>query len=217
MILWFKKNNLTLDLILVFVTLVLTGLVLFRPVLSFDVLITNNMQLITNIWFARLMYLVSFFGNSPYMEVCVALFAFLFWTKQKRNEALILAIATGVSAILGIVIKNIIQRPRPIGQSVEVFANLLDKSFPSNHVLTYTVFFGLLYYLFSQFPKGGIFILFIRLVSLLLIFLIGFSRIYLGVHWFSDVVAGYTLGILFLHSSIKIYSSLSKKNKHAVR
>jgi len=128
-----------------------------------------------------------------------------------------LAIATGVSAILGIVIKNIIQRPRPIGQSVEVFANLLDKSFPSNHVLTYTVFFGLLYYLFSQFPKGGIFILFIRLVSLLLIFLIGFSRIYLGVHWFSDVVAGYTLGILFLHSSIKIYSSLSKKNKHAVR
>jgi len=87
-------------------------------------------------------------------------------------------------------------------------------SFPSGHALSSAIFFSIILFLFkNKFKKENIFIL----INSLLILLIGFSRIYLNVHWTSDVLAGIALGIFIVTFLVLIYratrGTLKKYNK----
>ncbi|MGD0237824.1 MAG: phosphatase PAP2 family protein [Syntrophorhabdales bacterium] len=108
-----------------------------------------------------------------------------------RLLALFLAVAIG-QAVLNI-LKVIFQRPRP---KTEMY--VFSYSFPSGHVFSATVIYGFCVYLTFRFIKNAT-VKWILVTSLaLLILLIGFSRVYLGVHWLSDVLAGYATGFAWL-------------------
>src|SRR3989344_385768 len=92
-----------------------------------------------------------------------------------------------------IFIKALAQRARPENALIETSTY----SFPSGHATLAIVFFSLLIYLFGKNIKNT----FIRWSfiagNIFLILLIGYTRIYLNAHWFTDVIAGFALGLLW--------------------
>ena len=118
-----------------------------------------------------------------------------------------------IATILNILLKNILQRPRPIEY------RLIDEtgySFPSGHSMVAMAFYGLLIYLIYRYEKNK-FLKYI-LISLLsiLIILIGISRIYLGVHYTSDVLAGFLISISYLIIYIKVINKFMNLNDKIV-
>ena len=105
--------------------------------------------------------------------------------------ALFFAVAIG-QAVLNI-LKVIFQRPRP---ETEMF--VFGSSFPSGHVFSAIVIYGFCIYLTFRFINNAAVKWIVATLLALLIFLIGFSRVYLGVHWLSDVLAGYATGFAWL-------------------
>src|SRR5262249_21174096 len=106
---------------------------------------------------------------------------------------------------LGGLIKQIVGRQRPLPAQVHVVQVLQSPSFPSGHVLHYTVFYGFLAFVLAtsfrpSWPRNVLIA-----VCLALIALVGPSRVYLGEHWLSDVVGGYLIGALFLVPLIALY------------
>ena len=132
--------------------------------------------------------------GSIYLVVMVAVIvgAILFIRKNWwRLLALFLAVAIG-QAVLNI-LKVIFQRPRP---ETEMF--VFGSSFPSGHVFSATVIYGFCIYLAFRFIDNAVVKWILSALLALLILLIGFSRIYLGVHWLSDALAGYVTAFAWL-------------------
>ncbi len=128
---------------------------------------------------------------------------FLLIIKNKKISLSIL-LNLGISAFLNILLKNIIQRPRP-----DEFRLISETgySFPSGHSMVSMAYYGYLIYLIFKFVKNKKLKTFLITILCILILSIGISRIYLGVHYTSDVIAGFVLSISYLI----IYTSIIKK------
>ncbi len=155
------------------------------------------------------MQFVSFFGQIPIVVLVVILFFPIFhFLGQKREAIYILTVGGG--NILALLIKNIILRPRPFSPDVKILEQAGGYSFPSNHVVHYVLFFGLLSYLLNQKKHFSPTIRLIgHIILYSLIILVSFSRVYLGAHWLLDVTSGYLLG-LFLLQLILLLPNLLK-------
>lgn len=127
---------------------------------------------------------------------------------KNKKIGLCISLNLIISTLLNVILKNIVQRPRPEGY------RLIDESgysFPSGHSMVNTAFYGLLIYLVLRNVKNSkLKYTLVGLISLLIIG-IGFSRIYLGVHYASDVLAGFLISIAylvvfttFMHDMLKI-------------
>lgn len=192
---------------LVIVFLFLTVLTYLKPLLGIDLAITRTIQEVNLKAFVSFMWLVTQIGNQPLMVFIVITVSLILFLKGLRREAVTSSLAVALGALSGSLIKMLIDRPRPSGDLVKVSVWLSDKSFPSNHVLVFTIFFGfLLYLIFKKFHKNTL-NFFLSLIFILLIASIGISRIYLGAHWASDVLGGYLLGLVWLMATIKFYNS----------
>ena len=109
-----------------------------------------------------------------------------------------------IATILNIILKNIVQRPRPDEYRLITETGY---SFPSGHSMVSMAFYGYFIYLTFKYLKNKkLKVLLIIFLSILII-LIGITRIYLGVHYTSDVIAGFLISICYLI----IYTSLVKK------
>jgi len=124
----------------------------------------------------------------------VAVTLVILWWQHHREEAKFFAVACLGALILNTGLKLFFTKPRP-----HIFPSLIAEtsfSFPSGHALGGFVMYGFLAYLLSaHFPK------FSKLIYTLAVFtiaLIGLSRMYIGVHWPTDIIAGYGIGYLWL-------------------
>ena len=132
--------------------------------------------------------------GSIYLVVMVAVVVGVILFVRKnwwRLLALFLAVAIG-QAVLNI-LKVAFQKPRP---ETEMF--VFSYSFPSGHVFSATVIYGFCIYLAFRFIRNATAKWIVSTFLAFLILLIGFSRIYLGVHWLSDTLAGYVTGFAWL-------------------
>ena len=115
-----------------------------------------------------------------------------FWKKKEANYIVINLITIFLSNQL---LKRIVERPRPEGFRI---VEELGYSFPSGHSMVSMAFYGLfIYFIYKKVKNKYIKWTSIILLALLII-LIGLSRIYLGVHYASDVLAGFLLAISYL-------------------
>lgn len=175
------------------------------PVFQPDVLITRDLQSDTASWFGLILKAVSVPGYAiPSMAITAAV-ALLLYYLGLHWESITALFAAASSLLLNYIIKTAVHRPRPTANLVEVFQNIQGFSFPSGHVMFYMAFFGFLLFLVFTLVKRVWWRYFLMSFLILLIALVGVSRMYLGEHWASDVLGGYLAGSLDLILSIIFY------------
>ncbi|MEG4146666.1 phosphatase PAP2 family protein [Microcoleus sp. Pol12B5] len=140
----------------------------------------------------------TFLGEPKLLLVICLTLGIVLLVRNHRSEAATIAIAAGGAIGLNLLLKKLFARDRP--QLWERVVNVTFYSFPSGHAMISMVIYGLLgYFLGLRFPKQRWSIYGLTVV---LIAAIGFSRLYLGVHWPTDVIAGYTAGLVWLITCI---------------
>ena len=137
----------------------------------------------------NIMKIITFLGSA--LSIILLTVLLIIVVKGKRNKILIL-INVIVTTLLNQLLKNVFQRGRPIDSIIEESGY----SFPSGHSMVSMAFYGFLIYLVykSNIKYKG---LIVGLLSVLIV-LIGISRIYLGVHYPTDVIGGFTLSLSYL-------------------
>lgn len=169
-----------------------------------DMAITAALQKQRNPWIRRFMIAISEIGF-PKLSVPLTIgVAGIFLALRFRLEAIFILLSTS-SNLLNALVKRLIKRPRPTKELVTVVRVINEPSFPSGHVMHYTNFFGLLIYLLAtNWRSGKLRDILIAICTALIVF-IGPSRVYLGAHWPSDVMAGYIYGGLWFGGIMALY------------
>lgn len=176
----------------------LSCLVYIFPPSFIDLKISLEIQEHHNLTIDHLMTFISWFGNMPVSVITVAVAALLFFIFNYRREAAF-TLLTLLSGLISTVIKLLINRPRPTKDLVRIIEITRQQSFPSGHTLFYTVFFGFMIIIMANLKFVNYYVrISVTVLSGGMILLIPFSRIYLGAHWFTDVLGGAMLGILCL-------------------
>ncbi|MBI2595777.1 phosphatase PAP2 family protein [Candidatus Daviesbacteria bacterium] len=180
------------------------------PFLPFDPEISRFLQQFHPVWFDSFMRIVSYIGDGGIRAVSIIGAFLAFFLIGRQREAIFIFISGTGSILLSLIVKFFVLRPRPdllTGQN-----SYFDPSFsyPSGHALFVVGFYGFLLFLTitnTSFRKTLPGKLLIVLFSMLIV-LIGVSRIYLGMHWFSDVLGSYLLGSIWLFVITRLYRNL---------
>jgi undecaprenyl-diphosphatase len=141
---------------------------------------------------------VTFIGDPFGLLIsCVILGAWLLERKQK-SEATTLAIAAMGAIGLNVLLKRLFSRDRPA--LWERVVDVGQYSFPSGHGMVSVVIYGFIGYILAvRYRRQQVWII---SLTTILITAIGFSRLYLGVHWPTDIIAGYAAGLVWLITCI---------------
>ena len=148
---------------------------------------------------------ITWFGSVMGIIV-VSIIVFLIF----RDKKIIVSVSSLmiISTILNSVLKLIFARIRP---NINPMVMETSYSFPSGHSMACIVLYGFIIYLvYNHVDRKSVKYGIILLLSILII-LVGFSRIYLGVHYFSDVIGGFVFGILYLFVYINVMKKVIKK------
>jgi len=184
---------------------VLTIMVKTTPLWTLDIQITRALQSISSPIFAVFMNWVSWPGFSPQSYILAALIVVAIYLFGLHWEALAALVAALLPPLINVLVKGLIRRPRPTVDLVQVLKILDSYSFPSGHVMFYVGFYGFLWFLVYTLLKRSPLRTFLLIFFGALIALVGVSRIYLGQHWPSDVLAAYLLGGIVLVGLIQFY------------
>ena len=141
----------------------------------------------------------------PVIISWVLIVAFVFYRKQWKMESYLMLGNLALAGILIVTFKNIYQRPRP-----EILHLVEEKgfSFPSGHSLAVTIMVGTLIVIFSQRIKNTVWRKIVQILLSLYIVSVLVSRIYLGVHYPSDVIASLCVGLGVLFMEFPFYDKL---------
>ena len=141
----------------------------------------------------------------PVIITWVLIVAFIFYRKQWKLESYLMLGNLTLAGILIVTFKNIYQRPRP-----EILHLVEEKgfSFPSGHSLAVTIMVGTLIVILSQRIKNTVWRKIVQILLSLYIFSVLVSRIYLGVHYPSDVIASLCVGLGVLFMEFPFYDKL---------
>jgi len=143
-------------------------------------------------------------GDVPVAAVLTLTIAGVLALAGRVREA-ILVVLTFVPRLLRTPLAEIVARPRPSPDLVQVSDSASGHSFPSGHVVGAVVLFGLLFVLAgSLIPHRGLRFL-VRLFCVFVVLATGPARVYAGVHWPSDVLGGYLFGLLALALFCRAY------------
>lgn len=140
---------------------------------------------------------ISFLGSS--ISLIILSIAQIFLNKDKK-DAKFITLNLIFIFLLNRLLKLIIARPRP---SVLSLVQENGYSFPSGHAMVSMAFYGFIIYLINMNIKNKKIKYPIIIILTILIFLIGISRIYLGVHYATDIIGGFVIGFIYLLFFIK--------------
>ena len=198
--------------IIVFIAL-LVFFALLEDVFEKEILIVDTLVYKFAVEFLRndiltvIMKAITNFGNAiPILLISIIIIV----NSQDKKVPIWIILNLFFATVLNQILKYIVQRNRPEGY------RLIDESgysFPSGHSMVSTAFYGFLIYLVIKKVKNKHLKDFLVILLGTLIVLIGFSRVYLGVHYASDVIAGFFISIAYLILFITIMSYSKKSSK----
>lgn len=185
-----------------------------RGVVRFDRTVLLSMHAHQRPGLTELARLLALLG-SPTVIVAIALIAAVVgkFARHLRGAAWTLPFAVAGAGIIIQGTKLFVHRARP-----DLFKPLLHEtgySFPSGHSLIAVAVYGLLGYFALHLAKGRAGRVAVISVTVLLIFLIGISRLYVGVHYPTDVLAGWAMGVPWLVTCLGLHEALARRSEKA--
>lgn len=183
----------------------LTNQILNSEKIFFDATITQFVDTFKSPLVTHLMLFFSFLGSSLILSLSVVIIGVLVIKKYKK-ESLLFFLIVVMGIVVNSLLKLFIQRPRPTLNPLIVEPYY---SFPSGHSMNAFIFYMTIAYLTYHFTRNKKITCIVFTISAFIIFLIGISRIYLGVHYPSDVLGGYIAGFWWFVTIIIIDRTIS--------
>jgi membrane-associated phospholipid phosphatase len=177
------------------------------PLLKWDILIANTLPAIglrSPAYVKVFMEAGYYIGNLGLMVLGV-LISFYFITKRLWQELVMLTIGMAGDSLLFYFLSNYFARARP---PTQIWNILNIPGFPSGHAAAVVVIFGLLAYLLVPNTQSAFWKTAVVVTAIFLIVFVGFTRVFTGGHYLTDVLAGYAIGIAWsglAYTLIEIY------------
>jgi membrane-associated phospholipid phosphatase len=148
--------------------------------------------------------LISWFGRPPILVFLVAAAVFYTIRRGRRRLTIFLVVTPLGGAIVDSLVKILVNRPRPVVDNP--IAHAIGKSFPSGHAMSSMVTYGSLILVFLP-AVARVRRPIALLVTAVMTLGIGISRLFLGVHFVSDVVGGWVLGLAWLLGAVAVFQT----------
>src|SRR5262245_13873616 len=165
------------------------------PLVQIDLAISQFLHAHAEPPFTAAMVVVSLAGSYLIVDASLLIGAVLAW-RRRWYDLSMLVLAVGGGELINLVLKALFARAMPT--LPDPLLTLTSPSFPSGHAMASMIFYGLIAYLIVRRVHVWRWRVLAVITGALLIVLIGFSRIYLGVHYLSDVLGGYAAGFVWL-------------------
>ena len=193
--------------------LVLLALALLVGRQAFDLPIMQALQGAGSPALYRVMVAVSWLGWQPQVTLLSVPLVLLLFARGliPESAAALLALLLGSPVYLLLAILGDRPRPYVVVEGLPVYRELTGTSFPSGHVINYVLFCGFLAYLTYTLVRHPAARRALLVPTLGLIALVGPSRIYLGQHWPSDVLASYLIGGVLLLALVALYRRAKRR------
>jgi undecaprenyl-diphosphatase len=146
-----------------------------------------------------------------------AVLAVVLWLRGNRRQAGILAVGLAILPVLQLTLKDIVDRPRPDSDLVDIRAGYSSPSFPSGHVMSSVYLYGFLLYLAMTLPLPRIPAILLAAFSIGIIVLSGPVNVWLGVHWPSDVVGAVLWAAVLAVPLLLLNSRLNQRFPQTLR
>ena len=166
-------------------------------------------------WLDTLMKAISVPGLLPVAAPVLLLASAALYLKGWRAESLLVLGSTVAGRVLSLALKEVVARPRPSEGLVQVLREADGYSFPSGHAMHYAAFLGALAVVLAIRIRPGIALWASQLTLAVALAAIGLSRIYLGAHWFGDVVGGYAFGAVVVGVSLWLWRGRTRGDSGA--
>ncbi len=190
---------------LIFVFALITRELLHNELTSFDTFIHDFIISFKCPFLTSFFKFFSFLSSAAFLTVLSILLFFVFKNKKFPLLSLFNLI---LIVLINQIMKFIFSRPRPFEWMLTEESGF---SFPSGHAMVSSAFYGLIIYLVWRTNIDKKYKIVLTIILSLLVFTIGLSRIYLGVHYASDVIAGFTISVSYLIITTSLISYYFKK------
>jgi undecaprenyl-diphosphatase len=163
-------------------------------------------------WVTDVMTFITHLASGLVVAAISAAVVVVSWIRRRWGDAAFMVSATGGAAVLTIVAKHLVGRARP--DTANQLVQVTGAAFPSAHAAEAVVCYGALAFLVTLWWRSNRVAVSAWVAAGLLAVAIGWSRVYLGVHWLSDVVAGWALGLSWLAvliSGLATYRALESR------
>lgn len=201
----------------IYVLFLLGGVI--EDFITSDTIVTID-QRVANLFYSfrnplgvKIFSLITLLGEWRVAAVFIIIFSLILWLWNKRVYLFSFSITLGGAVFVNFLGKFLFNRPRP--QTALYFE--ATPSFPSGHATLAIAFYGFIGYAIFRNAKKWKYKITVICITLILSVFIALSRLYLGVHFLSDVWCGYLLGLLWLIAGIALTEWLLSHRWHKIR
>jgi undecaprenyl-diphosphatase len=184
-----------------------------EKLIQFDLRVINLFSAFRTDSLNHIMLFVTYLARGEVIAVGVVVLGLILIILKNWRFLSTLLVSVLIGELFVWIIKNLIDRPRP--PLTNALVTETSYSFPSGHTFVAIAFYGLLVYFILQSERNKFLKIISFLFGLTIIIWVGISRIYLGAHWPSDVLASFASGIAWLTiiiTSLKIKKKFNPKN-----
>lgn len=160
-------------------------------------------------WFKNVMLQLTALGGGPVLWLVTFIVTGYLLATRRRASAAFLIASVALGMLLNSLLKDLFMRPRP-----ELVAHLVEvqtTSFPSGHAMNSAIVYLTLGGLLARSESRRVVRVYLLATAIALTIIVGFSRIYLGVHWPSDVAAGWCIGAAWALACSMLFHRLQRR------